>query len=145
MLRLYVGIRGLSFFSSRKGFVCDNVVNYEVVLASGKVVDSNKRENPNLFKSLRGGGNNFGVVTRFDMRTFKQGPFWGSAVFYFENQFPAQIEALVNEVTKLGASEEIHIIISLFFAEELAVGGTKGGLRPKPSLLHQRGGKVACS
>jgi hypothetical protein len=58
------------------------------------------------------------VVTRFDLRTFKQGPFWGGAVFYFPDQFPAQIDALVNEVTKPDASDETHIMISLFFAAQ---------------------------
>ncbi|VUC36523.1 unnamed protein product [Clonostachys rosea] len=110
---------GLSFFSSREGLVCDNVVNYQVVLASGKVVDANEKENADLFKALRGGGNNFGVVTRFDMRTFKQGPFWGGAVFYFPDQFPAQIDALVDELSKPDASEETHIMISLFFAAQM--------------------------
>lgn len=33
-------IGGQSFFSSREGFVCDNVTNYEVVLASGGVVNA---------------------------------------------------------------------------------------------------------
>ncbi|KAI1247340.1 hypothetical protein MGN70_011228 [Eutypa lata] len=113
---------GLSFFGSREGFVCDNVVNYEVVLASGKVVNANAKQNSDLFKALKGGGNNFGVVTRFDMRTFKQGPFWGGSAFYFADQFPSQVEALVNEVTKPDASEETHIMISLFFAEEIAKG-----------------------
>ncbi|CAG9983684.1 unnamed protein product [Clonostachys byssicola] len=110
---------GLSFFSSREGLVCDNVVNYQVVLASGQVVDANEKENVDLFKALRGGGNNFGVVTRFDMRTFKQGPFWGGAVFYFPDQFPAQIDALVDELNKPDASEETHIMISLFFAAQM--------------------------
>ncbi|KAI0538583.1 FAD-binding domain-containing protein [Xylaria digitata] len=31
------GLSGLSFFSSREGFICDNVLNYEVVLASGNI------------------------------------------------------------------------------------------------------------
>ncbi|KAK8121559.1 hypothetical protein PG999_005679 [Apiospora kogelbergensis] len=70
---------GLSFFGTREGFVCYNVVNYEVVLASSKVVNSNQNENSDLFVALRGGGNNLGIVTRLDLRTFKQGPFSGTA------------------------------------------------------------------
>ncbi|KAK6079405.1 FAD binding domain-containing protein [Seiridium cupressi] len=80
---------GLSFFSSREGFICDDaskagvmlttflsqVMNYELVLGSGEVVNANVNENADLWKALRGGGNNFGVITRYDMRTFKQG--WG--------------------------------------------------------------------
>ena len=33
-----------------------------------------------LFKALKGGTSNFGVVTRFDMRTFEQGKFWGGFI-----------------------------------------------------------------
>jgi len=46
------------------------VINYEVVLGDGTVVNANKRENPRLWKALKGGGNNFGIVTRFDMAAF---------------------------------------------------------------------------
>jgi hypothetical protein len=42
----------------------------------------NGTSNPDLFRSLKGGSNNFGVVTRFDMKTFEQGPFWGGGVIY---------------------------------------------------------------
>ena len=38
---------GTSFFDS-KGFVCDNVVNFQVVLASGDIVDANATSNPDL-------------------------------------------------------------------------------------------------
>jgi FAD binding domain len=68
---------GISFFSPRYGFVCDNVVNYQIVLASGQLVSVNANSNPDLFKALKGGSNNFGVVVRIDMKLFKQGPFWG--------------------------------------------------------------------
>ena len=35
-----------------------------------------------LFKALKGSGNNFGVVTRFDLKTFEQGKLWGGFVIY---------------------------------------------------------------
>ncbi|KAI0902487.1 FAD-binding domain-containing protein [Annulohypoxylon nitens] len=85
---------GLSFFSSREGFICDNVLNYEVVLASGEIVNANAHKHPDLWRALRGGGNNFGIVTRYDFRTFEQGPFWGGSVCYFPPSFPAQVEQL---------------------------------------------------
>ena len=58
---------GLSFFSGRKGFGCDTVVNYEVVLANGSVIDANSTANTELWRALKGGSSNFGIVTRFDM------------------------------------------------------------------------------
>ncbi|KAI1822651.1 FAD-binding domain-containing protein [Xylaria intraflava] len=107
---------GLSFFSTREGFICDNVVAYDIVLASGEVVKCNSDENPDLFKSLRGGGNNFGIVTRYHMRTFEQGEFWGGSVFYYPSSFPDQVDALVHHLND--AQVETHIMISLFFAAQ---------------------------
>ncbi|KAI1652078.1 FAD-binding domain-containing protein [Daldinia loculata] len=107
---------GLSFFSSREGLICDNVINYEVVLASGEVVSCNANDHQDLWKALRGGGNSFGIVTRYDMRTFKQGPFWGGSVFYYPASFPSQIDALVQQLQNPEA--ETHIMISLFFAAQ---------------------------
>lgn len=103
---------GLSFFSSREGFICDNVVNYEVVLTNGEIVNANANENSDLWRALRGGGNNFGIVTRFDMKTFKQGPFYGGTVFYFPDNFPGQIQAVCAELQNPDASKETHIMIS---------------------------------
>ena len=37
----------------------------------------NQQSYPDLYFALRGGGNNFGVVTRFDLETFPQGQMWG--------------------------------------------------------------------
>ena len=103
---------GLSFFSSREGFVCDNVVNYEIVVASGDIINANVREHSDLWRALRGGGNNFGIVTRYDLRTFEQGPFWGGAVFYLPPSFPGQIQAYCDELNKPDSSDETHIMIS---------------------------------
>ncbi len=71
---------GISFFSPRYGFVCDNVLNFEVVLASGQIVNANSGSNPDLWRALRGGSNNFGIVTAFTMRSFDQGKFWGGFI-----------------------------------------------------------------
>ncbi|KAK6223446.1 hypothetical protein LQW54_000564 [Pestalotiopsis sp. IQ-011] len=107
---------GLSFVSSREGFICDNVVNFEVVLASGEIVNANAKENSDLWVALRGGGNNLGIVTRFDFRTFEQGNIWGGTLYYFGDSFPGQCEALANELNKPDASKETHLMVSMGFA-----------------------------
>lgn len=64
---------GISWFSGKYGWACDNVRKYEVVLADGSVVEASAEENADLYKALRGGGGpNFGIVTRFDFETFEQ-------------------------------------------------------------------------
>lgn len=84
---------GLSYFSARKDFVSDNVVNFEVVLANGKVVNANATSDSDLWRALKGDSNNFGVVTRFDLLAFQQGHFWGRAIIYDDSASPALLEA----------------------------------------------------
>ncbi|KAI1368319.1 hypothetical protein F5Y08DRAFT_296390 [Xylaria arbuscula] len=62
---------GISYFSSTKGWGCDTIVAYEVVLADGCVVEARAHgKYADLFWALHGGHNNFGIVTRFDLKTF---------------------------------------------------------------------------
>ncbi|KAH7368121.1 FAD binding domain-containing protein [Plectosphaerella cucumerina] len=61
---------GMSFFSSKYGFICSNVISYQVVLADGSIVTASADENPDLWRALKGGGNNFGVVAQFELRSF---------------------------------------------------------------------------
>ncbi|KAL8825679.1 MAG: hypothetical protein Q9191_004268, partial [Dirinaria sp. TL-2023a] len=47
-----------------------------VVLANGRIYNVNQTANPDLYFALRGGGNNFGIVTRFD------GNLWGGMTIH---------------------------------------------------------------
>lgn len=71
---------GISFFSGRHGWACDGIQNYELVTADSEILQVNRSSHPDLFFALRGGGNNFGIVTRLDMLTFPQGSMWGGSL-----------------------------------------------------------------
>ncbi|KAL5419943.1 hypothetical protein PMIN03_000161 [Paraphaeosphaeria minitans] len=71
---------GVSFFSGRYGFACNNIKAYEVVLGNGTTVTATSTSDPHLFRALKGGSNNFGIVTRFDAALFQQDAFLGGQI-----------------------------------------------------------------
>lgn len=70
-----IGVSGLSliggfhYLTNKYGFAMDNVVSYDVVLGNGTSVVANATSNTDLFWALKGGANNFGVVTKFVIKT----------------------------------------------------------------------------
>ncbi|GAP93275.1 hypothetical protein SAMD00023353_11600140 [Rosellinia necatrix] len=73
---------GISFFGTRYGWTSDAVLNFELVLANGSIINANTDKNPDLAAALRGGGNNFGIVTQVDMPVFQQPAFWGGFLYF---------------------------------------------------------------
>jgi len=65
---------GFGWLSRKHGLTVDNLVGAEVVTAAGEVVEVGDGRDDELFWGLRGGGGNFGVVTRFDLRLHPVGP-----------------------------------------------------------------------
>ncbi|KAG8676174.1 hypothetical protein FPOAC1_002174 [Fusarium poae] len=85
---------GNTFFTGIQGFGCDNVVSYQVVLASGDIVTADNKNNVDLFRVLKGGSNNFGIVTNFTMKAIRVDRVWGGMAVFSNEAIPEVIEAL---------------------------------------------------
>lgn len=77
---------GLSHLSNQHGFVGENIVEYEVVLANATKVVATSSFNSELFWALKGGGNNYGIITSAVFRTYPMGKVWGGIILYDGDQ-----------------------------------------------------------
>ena len=118
-----VGVGGLilgggnTYFTASQGFACDNVVAFEVVLApDGRIVTATADNMyADLFWALRGGGNNFGVVTNFRMKALKGGSrVWGGLTLIPSQATPLAAQALVDFTSRV--HEDVDSNLLCFFA-----------------------------
>ncbi|KAF4935493.1 hypothetical protein K4K60_007971 [Colletotrichum sp. SAR11_57] len=88
---------GISFYSNQYGFAADNVVRYQAVLASGLVVEATAANAySDLYWALKGGGNSFAIVTRFDLKTVKSPKVWVGISQYAQNDSAKYLDAVYN-------------------------------------------------
>ncbi|KAG6333932.1 hypothetical protein ID866_5154 [Astraeus odoratus] len=71
---------GYSWLTNQYGLTIDNVEAYELVLPNGTIASVTQSSYSDLFFALKGGFNNFGIVTRFTLKAFPQGE--GGAIVF---------------------------------------------------------------
>jgi hypothetical protein len=65
---------GLSFLAAQHGFSVDALTEADVILVTGqKVTATSTNQYSDLFRALKGGGNRFGIVTRYSVETIHTG------------------------------------------------------------------------
>ena len=91
----------------------------EVVLADGSIVNANTLQRPDLFKALKGGSNNFGIVTRFDLKTYSQGQLWGGFIAYPSSTIPQQLSAFQSFIQSAKSDPYAEIICAIGYVGAL--------------------------
>ncbi len=77
---------GFGHLTRRFGLVIDNLLSADLVTADGRQVRASADENADLFWAIRGGGGNFGVVTRMQLRLHELPNLYGGPLFYPASQ-----------------------------------------------------------
>lgn len=86
-------------------------------MASGIIVDVNYNSFPDLYWALRGGGNNFGIVTRFDLSTHSQDSLWSGSLIYLPQYSDQALEAFVNYGANAAIDAKSAVIMNWAYAE----------------------------
>lgn len=86
----------LTAFYNTVGLGIDNVSRFEVVLTDGSIKQATASQNADLFKALKGGLTNLGVVTEFDMITNDYNKAYYEVYLYKPADTPAVLKAYAN-------------------------------------------------
>ncbi|KAK8112872.1 hypothetical protein PG984_013398 [Apiospora sp. TS-2023a] len=111
---------GKTFYTCRYGFACDDVVNYEVVLADGSIVMANEQTNMDLFRVLKGGSSNFGIVTCFDLKAFPATPVWDGSAVYQKTEKEALLKAFSNFTKRLNHYPDSHVLLGWMYVPQVS-------------------------
>lgn len=65
---------GLGWLMGRYGATSDNLLSADMVLANGEKITVDENNHPDLFWAIRGGGGNFGIVSKFRYQLHSFGP-----------------------------------------------------------------------
>lgn len=114
----------------------------QVVLANGTIANVSETHNPDLYFALRGGGNNFGIVTAFAVRTFSQGPIYTSMTTYSANQSEHALDKIYDLHANASVSSDKDMTYDLHYAynyqsDEFSLSGTQRYAKPiqNPSVF----------
>jgi FAD/FMN-containing dehydrogenase len=91
---------GFGYLTRRFGWTVDNLEEAQVITADGEVRRAAGDEHDDLFWALRGGGGNFGVVTRLTFRLHEVGPEITGGLILWDADQADDVLARYREVTE---------------------------------------------
>ncbi len=100
---------GIGFLVRQFGMAIDNVLAAEIVTADGQLLQVDADNHPDLFWAVRGGGGNFGVVTRFKYRLHPLTEVVGGMLF-----LPAEASVIANFMAEASkAPNQLSTIVNI--------------------------------
>lgn len=89
------------------------MLEFTLVLPNASVVAVREDNHPDLFLSLKGGGNNYGIVTSFLLQAYPQGDVWGGNLWFDETDktTPKVLQA-VRDFTEYNTDPKAGIIVT---------------------------------
>jgi FAD binding domain/Berberine and berberine like len=117
-----VGIAGLTLgggegrLDAKYGLACDNLLSAQVVTVDGRLVEASQKSNPDLFWAIRGGGGNFGVVTKLEYELHPVGQVLSGALTYPPGRIVELLQAFARFLA--GAPDEMGALAQLLPSEQ---------------------------
>jgi FAD/FMN-containing dehydrogenase len=117
---------GVGYLVRKHGLTIDNLLAVEIVTADGQLRTVDAEHEPDLFWAIRGGGGNFGVVTRFKLRLHELDGVVGGMLI-----LPATAETVAGFIAAAEAAPE-----------ELSTIGNVMPCPPMPFMAEEHHGKL---
>ena len=119
---------GINYFGPRVGWAANTVVNFQVVLANSSIVNVNANSNLDLFWALKGGSSNYGIVTRFDLKTYPVSEIYGGTTIYDTPQLPLFLDAISAFIQPGGGAYDLDTTINTYIFVTPSTGVVLGTL-----------------
>ncbi|MGD9739328.1 MAG: FAD-binding oxidoreductase [Bauldia sp.] len=101
---------GVGYLTRKFGMTIDALIGAEIVTADGRIVYTDASTEPDLFWAIRGGGGNFGVISRMKFRLEQLAGLYGGMLI-----LPATPETIAGFVAAAKAApDEVSTIANVF-------------------------------
>lgn len=137
---------GMGWLSRRFGLTIDNLLGVDIVMADGRLLRINADKEPDLFWAIRGGGGNFGIVTKFWFRMHLLGAAFVGRWTYSPKESPAVLRRYRTALS--GAPRELTTMV-VYTQTELRItalwSGTSSGAEAALDKFGKLGDVISAS